>query len=295
MAGDVDDWAWDDTLYSGAARYYPAGRMPYPDALARAIQAELGLDGTGRLLDVGCGPGSLTLLVAPLVAAATGVDGSGEMIAAARARASRMGVTNTSWLVLRAEDMTADLGTFRAVTFAQSFHWLNRPQVAGLARRLLEPGGACVVVYANTHAGVNGTEPLPRARPPRAEIDDLIAAYLGSTRRAGRGTRPVRDRPGDDTGLTDEETLAQAGFRGPVSREIVAGHVAERDEDEIVASVFSLSYAVPGHFGSRVDEFERDLRALLRRTAPDGKFCEQPRGIRIQVWRPASSHPTVSG
>jgi cyclopropane fatty-acyl-phospholipid synthase-like methyltransferase len=39
--------------------------MPYPDSLARAISGELSLDGSGRLLDVGCGPGSLTLLLAP--------------------------------------------------------------------------------------------------------------------------------------------------------------------------------------------------------------------------------------
>jgi trans-aconitate methyltransferase len=57
-------WEWDETLYAGAARYCPIGRLPYPDTLARAIQDELGLDGTGRLLDVGCGPGSLTLLLA---------------------------------------------------------------------------------------------------------------------------------------------------------------------------------------------------------------------------------------
>ena len=63
--------------------------------------------------------------------------------------------------------------------------------------------------------------------------------------------------------------------------------MAERHEDEVVASVFSLSYAAPRHFGLRQAEFERDLRALLRRTAPDGLFCEQPRDIRINVWRPA--------
>ncbi|HEX5190228.1 MAG TPA: class I SAM-dependent methyltransferase, partial [Streptosporangiaceae bacterium] len=152
MTDEASAWEWDETLYAGAARYYPAGRMPYPGALARAIRSELGLDGTGRLLDVGCGPGSLTLLLAPMFETATGADGSREMIAAARARAARLGVTNTDWLVVRAENIPAGLGRFRAVTFAQSFHWLNRPRVAGLVRQVLEPGGACVVVYATTHA-----------------------------------------------------------------------------------------------------------------------------------------------
>jgi hypothetical protein len=69
-------WEWDECLYAGAARYYPAGRMPYPASLASAIANELALDGTGRLLDVGCGPGSLTLLLAPLFGSATGIDGA---------------------------------------------------------------------------------------------------------------------------------------------------------------------------------------------------------------------------
>jgi len=287
MSGGAGGWEWDETLYAGAARYYPAGRMPYPDGVARAIQAELSLDGTGRLLDVGCGPGPLTLLLAPLFGSAIGMDGSREMIATARARATLAGAANVDWLVRRAEDIGQDLGHFRAVTFAQSFHWLNRPRVAGLLVHVIEPGGACVLVYATTHAGVDGAGPLPRPRPPRAEIDELIGAYLGSMRRAGRGTRPARDRPGDDTGLADEDVLSRAGFRGPARLRIAAGPLSYRDEDEIVASVFSLSYAAPGHFGPRRGEFERELRGLLRRTAPDGRFCEQPRGIRIDVWRPA--------
>ena len=208
-------WEWDETLYAGAARYYPAGRMPYPDDVARAIHGELGLDGTGRLLDVGCGPGPLTLLLAPLFGSATGVDGSAEMIATARGRAALAGVTNANWIVRRAEDIGQDLGTFRAVTFAQSFHWLNRPRVASLVRELLEPAGACVIVYATTHKGLDGYDPLPRPRPPWAEIDDLVGAYLGSTRRAGRGTRPVAFNPGDDTGLSDERHSRGGGLQRP--------------------------------------------------------------------------------
>jgi hypothetical protein len=50
------DWEWDETLYAGSARYYAAGRMAYPAALGDGLRDELGLDGSGRLLDVGCGP-----------------------------------------------------------------------------------------------------------------------------------------------------------------------------------------------------------------------------------------------
>ena len=280
----MTDWQWDETLYAGAAPYYQAGRVPYPAAIADALRAELGLDRTGRLLDVGCGPGSLTVLLAPLFAAATGIDGSADMIAAARDRTSTI-----DWRVMRAEEISPALGRFRTVTFAQSFHWLDRPKVARRVRDVLEPDGACVLVYATTHGGVSGTEPLALPRPPRDEIDRLIAAYLSTTRRAGKGIRPDRERPGDDTLLADDAVLAGAGFAGPACLTIGPGEVVERDEDAIVASVFSLSYAAPSLFGERKREFERDLRALLSRASPGGRFCEELREIRLEVWRPALS------
>ena len=65
-------WTWDPTLYAGSAQFYAHGRVAYPDSLADALTDELGLDGTGRLLDVGCGPGSLTLLLADRFAAVVG-------------------------------------------------------------------------------------------------------------------------------------------------------------------------------------------------------------------------------
>ena len=284
----MTDWQWDESLYAGAAHYYRAGRVPYPAAIAEALRAELGLDGTGRLLDVGCGPGSLTVLLAPLFAAATGIDGSADMIAAARARTSA-----ADWRVMRAEDISPALGRFRVVTFAQSFHWLDRPKVARGVRAVLEPDGACVLVYAMTHGGVGGADPLPLPRPPRDEIDRLIAAYLGTTRRAGKGIRPDRERPGDDTMLADDAVLAGAGFAGPACLTIGPGEVVERDEDAIVASVFSLSYAAPSLFGERKHEFEQDLRALLLQASPGGRFCEELRETRLEVWRAADRETDI--
>ncbi|NRN67877.1 hypothetical protein GC106_51180 [Kibdelosporangium sp. 4NS15] len=116
-------WQWDPSLYSRSAVYYSRGRLPYPPALAGAMATELGLDGTGRLLDVGCGPGSLTLLLADKFEQALGIDADPDMITEATRLAA--GKPNTRWLHMRAEDLPAGLGTFRLITFAQSFHWMN--------------------------------------------------------------------------------------------------------------------------------------------------------------------------
>jgi len=135
-------WRWDPTLYAGSAPHYARGRVAYPPALADLLADELGLDGSGRLLDVGCGPGSLTLLLAPLVAEATGIDADPDMVAEAERLAARAGVRTVRWLVMRAEQLPAGLGTFRLVTFAQSFHWMDRPRVAAAVHGMLAAGGA---------------------------------------------------------------------------------------------------------------------------------------------------------
>jgi hypothetical protein len=62
--------------------------------------------------------------------------------------------------------------------------------------------------------------------------------------------------------------------------------VHEPTENQVAASVFSLSSAAPHLFGHRLAEFEQDLRALLRRTSPQRRFAEQTRDIALTVWRP---------
>jgi SAM-dependent methyltransferase len=269
---------WDETLYSGSAAYYPHGRVPYPAELATALVDELALDGRGRLLDVGCGPGSLTLLLAPLFERTVGVDADAEMLAEATRQAASRGVENVDWVQMRAEELPGDLGSFRIVTFAQSFHWMQRERVAAAVRGMLEPGGAWVHVHATTHRGA-GDDQLPEPSPPHEAIEALVQAYLGPVRRAGRGTLPYGTPSGE------EDVMLAAGFVGPRRREVGGGRVLERSEDDVVASVYSRSSSTPHLLGSRREEFERELRELLRRTAPNGRFSERAREIELVVWR----------
>jgi SAM-dependent methyltransferase len=275
---------WDETLYAGSAEHYAIGRMPYPDRLAMVLRDALQLDGTGRLLDLGCGPGAFTLLVAPLFAEVVAVDADPDMVRVARDRAEAAGSTNVEWRHACAEDLPEDLAPFDVVTLAQSFHWMDRPLVATRIRTWLQPAsGWCVHVGATTHEGVADDTDLPHPRPPREEITTLVRGYLGARRRAGRGV------VADDLPDADETIFAAAGF-GPMRRiEVPCGDVVVRTEDEVVSSVLSLSSATPHLFDDRLPAFVADLRALLRRTSPNGVFAERLGDMTLRMWPPAVS------
>ena len=276
-------WAWDKSLYAGSAAHYGIGRMPYPAGLAGAVRDELGLDGTGRLLDVGCGPGSLTLLLAPLFESAVGVDADPDMIVEARRRAATAGTGNVEWRQLRAEQLPADLGIFRVATFAQSFHWMDQEAVARRVGTMLSADGAWIHVSATTHRGVAGDDQLPYPRPPWDRVDELVASYLGPVRRAGRGVLPAGTRGGE------EEIMRRTGFTGPGRLDVGGGKVVHRGLDDIVSAVFSLSGSAPHLFGNRLEAFEDDLRRLLGASSPSGWFCERTREIEVVIWRPPRS------
>src|SRR3954452_2085645 len=131
-------WTWDESLYSGSARHYLRGRPPYAPGLATALTEALDLDGRGLLLDVGCGPGVITLLLAPLFATAIGVDPDRDMLAEGARMAQLTGTGNVRWVQARAEELPPLPESPRVATFAQSFHWMDQPNVAAIMRAVLE-------------------------------------------------------------------------------------------------------------------------------------------------------------
>lgn len=277
-AASSPGWKWDPSLYAGSARFYSVGRVPYPAELADVLVAALALDGTGRLLDVGCGPGSLTLLLAPHCAEAVGLDPDPDMLSEAARLAADKGVCNVTWRQLRAEELPADLAPARLVTFAQSFHWMDRPRVARTVRGMLTNDGAVVHVHATTHQGLDSGAELRYPRPPHAQITALVQRYLGPERRAGKGVLTKGTPDGEDA------IYRAAGLTGPQRLEI-PGRIVDRTTDQVTAAVYSLSSAAPHLFGDRLEQFDGELRELVGDTARDGRFSEEFPSIAIDIWR----------
>lgn len=211
-----DGWEWDRTLFQGSAAHYERGRLPYAPGFPEAFAEALGLDGRGRLLDVGCGPGTVLLPMARFFTEAVGVDPDEDMLSEAGRQAGRRGVTNARWVAARAEDLPAGLGAFRAVVFAQSFHWTDRDRVAATVLEMLDPGGALVHVSDLKHP-LPEPPPPPLPAPPYDRIADLVRRYLGPLRRAGQGVL-VNGTPGGE-----ELIIERAGFRNFARLVVPAG------------------------------------------------------------------------
>jgi SAM-dependent methyltransferase len=290
VAGEWHEWTWDETLFAGAAEHYERGRLPYAPGLVDGFAAALGLDGTGRLLDVGCGPGTVALPLAASFAEVVGLDPDRAMLAEASRLAAERGVGNARWVAARAEDLPGALGPrpgrFRAVTFAASFHWMDRPRVAAVVRRLVEPAG--VVVHVDGRRG-DLLAPVPDLPPvPQDVIEALRRRYLGPDRRAGASIRNTS--PGDE-----DDVWRAAGFVGPDITVVADRRALARSVDDVVAEVLSMSGTAPHLFGDRLGAFVADLRAVLAAAAgagtDDGRLAGRF-GVRLpdtelKVWRPS--------
>ena len=279
MPGEWFEWEWDETLFAGAAAYYDRGRLPNAPGLADAFEKALELDVRGRLLDVGCGPGTVTLPLAGVFQEVVGLDADAGMIREAQRLASERGVMNARWVHGRAEDLPADLGTFGVVTFAASFHWMDRPLVAGIIRRMLEPYGVVMHVDNRHQDALAVDNALPA--PPVEHIAELRRAYLGEHRRAGQGIR--NSSPGDEAAV-----FRAAGFAGPELVLVPDGRTIVRSADDLVAETFSLSSTAPHLFGDRRSQFEADLRRVLAEASPDGAFAVRLPDNELKIWRVAA-------
>jgi SAM-dependent methyltransferase len=270
--------SYDPTIYQGAAAHYRRGRPPYSAQLEAVLAEELSLDGRGRLLDGGCGPGILTLRLAHLFEVAVGLDPDLGMLAEGRRFAAERGIGNITWVQARAEELPgAAPGPYRLVTFGQSLHWTDEARVAEAVYDMLAPDGALALIV-NTVEG-RPRPPSPGPPPiPHAEIEAIVEKYLGPTRRAGQGTAPVRTH-------RFEDILVRTRFGAP--RSVFAPGVPDviRDSEGVLSGYFSFSWSAPHLFGDRLEDFSAEVRELLASRSPEGVFWDWPGNTEVILAR----------
>ena len=269
---------YDPTVYLGSAAHYRYGRPAYSPELEVVLTQETSLDGNGRLLDAGCGPGVLTVRLAHLFEQAVGLDPDAEMLMEGCRAAEENGVMNIRWVQGLAEDLPAVApGPYRLVTFGQSFHWTDEQRVAETVYDMLEPGGALAFIV-HTVTG-RPRPPDPGVPPiPHDEIKALVAKYLGSTRRAGQGTLPERTH-------RFEDVLARTRFGVPQQFFVPGIPDLLRDSESVLSGYFSLSSSAPHLFGDRLDDFAGEVRTLLANRSAEGIFWDWPGDTEVVMAR----------
>lgn len=104
------------------------------------------LEGCRRILDVGCGDGSLALFLQEEGRETVGIDPCVSCIEKAKETAARTGAEGVSFLPCSFENYTGGENAFDGVLFAASLHHFDAEKALQKALRLLKPGGMLCIV-----------------------------------------------------------------------------------------------------------------------------------------------------
>jgi 2-polyprenyl-3-methyl-5-hydroxy-6-metoxy-1,4-benzoquinol methylase len=106
---------FDPKRFTSAIPHYVAGRPAYSMRLVERLARETGLGENSRVLDLGCGPGSLTIPLARFSGTTIGIDPDAAMIVAARQTAEVAGVA-VEWSVGSSLELPDELAPLDLVT-----------------------------------------------------------------------------------------------------------------------------------------------------------------------------------
>lgn len=222
------------------------------------------LDADQRVLDVGCGPGTITIDLGRHVREVVGVD-IAEVIAVADGARAEAGVDNVRFVAGDVYGLDFDDDTFDVVHAHQVLQHLSDP-VAALRemRRVCRPGGI-VAVRDSDYAGFIW-----------APLDERLDEWLALYRQIARGNDAEPDAGrfllgwARAAGFADEAVAPSASvwcFATPEDREWWGGMWAERIVDSSVAR-----QAVDRQL-ARVEDLDAIAAAWRRWAAsPDGWF-----------------------
>ena len=195
MAGGPGE---DGDRFGSAADDYAVHRADFPSAgIDRMVALGVGTAGQ-RLLDLGCGTGTLARQFAARGCSVTGADVDARMLAAGGALAESAGL-EVSWRECPAEDTGLGSASFDVVTAAQCWHWFDGDAAAAEGRRLLVPGGRVAVC---------GFDWLPLPGTVSGVTEALIQTHNPSWNLGGiRDPGPWARRQLGGAGLVELETF----------------------------------------------------------------------------------------
>ena len=241
--------------FDSTVPFYARYREPYPASFFREVARREGLHGTERLIDIGCGPGSLAIGFAPYVRACVGVDVETEMLAAARVEAARAGV-HVELMQARIEDLPADIGCFQAVTVGRALHWFDRDAAIAVLERIVDEDGWVAICGTRAYSAAS----------------QGLTGKFHEIRRAWSSDPEERRYH-----INLEEWFGGSRFRKVEDIEVKETH--EVTVPDLIGRALSLSTTSPEVLGERRPAFEDAMREALEPLSADGVFEEQVTAI----------------
>jgi len=252
-------------LYQGIASDFARFRPAYPDPLFAHLRERFRLDGTGRLLDLGCGTGRLTLPLAGSFEQVIGMDPEPEMLAEAAAEASRLGVSNTTWVEGGVDDVGPHLGRFCLITLGQVLHLVDAEKTLEVLSSRVELNGGIAVI--------DEEHPDVPSNAWRRAIHAAVAPWLDDDRRS-----LLRRRAEPDDAVIARSPFGRVEvFRFPYQRSM--------DVERIIGFVASTSSASRAALGTRWPRVEAQMRRVLFDINPTGTFVDDVILRAVLAWK----------
>jgi SAM-dependent methyltransferase len=229
--------------FTGLADCYAKYRPSYAPAAIDCLVRECGLSSGSTVVDVGCGTGISTRLLAERGLRVIGVDPNLDMLNTAKETTFSSPVP-IDYRHGKAEATGLDPSIARAVTAFQAFHWFKGEAALAEFHRVLEPNGWLALVWND-----------------RDNNDPLTAAYhkiLSSTREGQKIT---------DSWRTSSTILDNSPWFEP-PRTFTLPSDQSLDEEGLIGRAMSASYAP--REPAALKKMKLDLRQLFAAFQVDG-------------------------
>ena len=250
---------YGEDLFKGAATYYSKYRPMYPPMLIRYLVERFSLNGEQQVMDLGCGPGNLTIRLADWCNKIVGVDPENEMIKEAKRLHSELRIGDIHWFNGDLEQYRAQHHEkFELVTIAKAFHWMDRSKVLEDLYDMLNIGGGIAII--------DNFEPDKKQAEWQERMNEVIEKWYGSKRRAGNTTftHPMSRH---------EDVISNSRFK--LEMHEFPSYEISWTIESILGNLYSTSFGSKRFLGDRLKEFESELKAALLEINKTGEFKEK--------------------